>query len=82
MFVGSTIVPLAALALPVVIVALIMSPIIILAIVLAKRGKGGNDEELRRFVQEFHKDMERMEKRVESLETLLLQTQGKDETSI
>ncbi|MCB2187138.1 MAG: hypothetical protein KQJ78_12015 [Deltaproteobacteria bacterium] len=57
--------------------------LVALAIVRAVRGKGpgaapGLDEEEARLIQELHQGLERMEKRVESLETILLDRPGKD----
>jgi len=50
----------------------------ILRIVTGRDGKGANDPEEARLMQELHQGLGRMEKRIEALETLLLEPERKD----
>jgi len=44
------------------------------------RSGGAQDEEEARMMQEIHRGLEEMEKRVEALETILLERERKDES--
>jgi len=62
---------------------LVVTAIILVAIISAL-GRGrrsrGSDEEEARMMQEIHGGLENMEKRVEALETILLDRERKDES--
>ena len=69
------------LAIPLVAV---MGGILIAILKILRRDRGSNgrrlDEEEARMMQEIYQGLEKMEKRVEALETLLLDREGKDGT--
>jgi phage shock protein B len=51
------------------------------AILKALRGKGGQagaDAEEARLIQELHADLKRMDRRIEALETILLESRGRE----
>jgi len=57
----------------------VMIVVIIKVLKGGRSGKGLDDDEAR-IMQEIHQGLERMEKRVEALETLLLDKERKDES--
>ena len=64
--------------------AAIVGAMLVAIVKILKGGGGGRDkrrdEEEARMMQEIYQGLEKMEKRVEALETILLDREGKDET--
>jgi phage shock protein B len=54
---------------------------IAVAVLRVLRGKGGQaaaDTEEARLIQQLHADLKRMDRRIEALETILLESRGRD----